>query len=86
MICTSSALCQDGCMTTWVQPKLVGRKVPMNMTVPVETHRAATIEAERLGISRAVYVEHLVARDLGLPSPLNVPAEQQDELLISKTA
>lgn len=72
-------------MTEWVQPKLIGRKVQMNMTVPIETHRAATIEAERLGISRAVYVEHLVARDLGLPSPLDVPAEQ-DELPISKTA
>ncbi|WP_314301755.1 hypothetical protein [Kocuria palustris] len=57
-------------MTTWVRPNLIGQKVQMGMTVPPHIHRAATLEAQRLGVSRAVYVEHLVARDLGLPSPL----------------
>ncbi|MCM3332693.1 hypothetical protein [Kocuria palustris] len=64
---------------TYRTPKLVGQKIPMNMSQPPHIHRAATLEAQRLGVSRAVYIEHLVARDLGLPSPLE-NREDSEEL------
>lgn len=75
-------------MTPWVQPKLVGQKAPLNATVPPAIHQAATVSADRLGLSRSEYIEHLIARDHGMTSPLDRldrRASEQQESLPMKT-
>ena len=65
------AVCQDGPMTDYQQPKLQGHKVALSTRVSPEQHRAA-IEASRVaGLSMAEYIGALIDRDAGRPNKLD---------------
>ena len=65
------AVCNDGFMTEYQQPKLQGHKVALSTRVSPEQHRAAVEASHRTGLSMAEYIGALIDRDAGRPNKLD---------------
>lgn len=85
-------MCHDEVMDGYQTPKLDGNRVVLKVRVAPAIHRAAIERAEELDrassarVSAADYVAHLIARDTGLPSPLDRPDPSQEHLPLDRTA
>lgn len=79
-------------MDGYQTPKLDGNRVVLKVRVPPAIHRAVRQRADELThttrsrVSAADYVADLIARDTGLPSPLDQPDPSQEHLPLDRTA